>query len=288
MRKRLGLSAMNRHTPSAPLAALGSRLPPQDCFAPLREHVQLDGKTVFHAPHEKRLDVVVSMLADCASLKQINPRLRPQTALAAAWGRDRFADQSTLTRVLDALTPRAVAQLRTAVAQIYRREGQALHHPLVHDLLCLDIDLRGLPAGRRAEASTKGYCSGEKTAVGANSPGSAPRQTRRVWCRWSIPATRPGRPVCAPRSPRRSGCWAGRQRRGDAPCAGSMAGWALRPTATGPSGLGTRGWPQGRAANGRTPRPGPFAGGKSGAPGHAGWRLPPHRGTMIGAPRPRC
>jgi hypothetical protein len=208
MRKRLGLSTMNSHTQYAPLAALGSLLQQQEYFAPLREHVQLDCKTVFHAPHEKLLDVVVSMLADCASLKQINTRLRPETALAAAWGRDRFADQSTITRVLDAFTPRAVAQLRTAVEQIYRREGKALHHPFAHDLLFLDIDLTGLPAGRRAEASTKGYFSGEKTAVGANSPGSVPHTTMKVWCRWSIPATRPVRPVCAPPSSRRSGCWA--------------------------------------------------------------------------------
>jgi len=109
MMKRLGLSAMNSHTQHAPLAALGSFLPQQDFFAPLREHVQLDCKTVVHTPHEKLLDVVVSMLADCPSLKSINMRLRPDTALAAAWGRERVADQSTLTRVLDAFTPAAVA-----------------------------------------------------------------------------------------------------------------------------------------------------------------------------------
>jgi hypothetical protein len=68
----------------APLAALGSRLQQQDFFAPLREHVQLDCKAVFHAPHEKLLDVIVSMLADRASLKQINTRLRPDTALATS------------------------------------------------------------------------------------------------------------------------------------------------------------------------------------------------------------
>jgi hypothetical protein len=180
MIKRLGLSAMKSNTPYAPLAALGSFLQQQDFFAPLREQVQLDCKTVVHTPHEKLLDVVVSMLADCSSLKRVNTRLRPDTALAMAWGRERFADQSTITRVLDAFTPLAVAQLRTAVEQIYQREGQALHHPFAHDLLFLDIDLTGLPAGRHAEASTKGYFSGEKTAGGANSPGSAPRSTMKV------------------------------------------------------------------------------------------------------------
>jgi hypothetical protein len=79
---------------------LGYVLHQADFFAPLREHVQLGGKAILHEPHQKLLDVVVSVLADCASIKQINTRLRPDTALAAAWGRDTFADQSTITRVL--------------------------------------------------------------------------------------------------------------------------------------------------------------------------------------------
>ena len=187
------------------MAALGSRLQQPDCFAPPREHVQVDCQTVFHAPHESRLDVVVSMRADCASLTRINTRLRPETALAAAWGRHRLADQSTMTRGLDTFPPRAVAQRRTAVEPIYRREGQALHHPYAHALLFLASALTGRPAGRRAEARATGYISGGKTAVGAHSPGSAPRSTMKGWCRWSLPAIRPVRPVCTPRSPRRSG-----------------------------------------------------------------------------------
>jgi hypothetical protein len=143
----------------------------RDFFAPLWEHVQLGGKTIYHEPHQKLLDVVVSMLADCSSLKQINTRLRPDTALAAAWGRDVFADQSTISRTLDAFTPATVAQLRTAVERIYVREGHALHHPFDQELLFLDIDLTGLPAGRHAEASTKGYFSGKKTVAGVSSPG---------------------------------------------------------------------------------------------------------------------
>ena len=171
MTKRLGLSAMHRSTQYAPLAALGAFLQPRDFFAPLWEHVQLGEKTIDHEPHQKLLDVVVSMLADCSSLKQINTRLRPDTALAVAWGRDVFADQSTISRTLDAFTPVTVAQLRTAVERIYVREGRALHHPFDQELWFLDIDLTGLPAGRHAEASTKGYFSGKKTVAGVSSPG---------------------------------------------------------------------------------------------------------------------
>jgi hypothetical protein len=87
---QLGLSAMKRHTSYAPLAALGYVLHRCDFFAPLREHVQLGGKTILHEPPQKLLDVVVSVLADCASLKQINTRLRPDTALAAAGRRGGF------------------------------------------------------------------------------------------------------------------------------------------------------------------------------------------------------
>jgi hypothetical protein len=163
MTKRLGLSAMQRSTQYAPLAALGAFLQQRDFFAPLWEHVQLGEKTIYHEPHQKLLDVVVSMLADCSSLKQINTRLRPDT--------DVFADQSTISRTLDAFTPATVAQLRTAVERIYVREGRALHHPFDQELLFLDIDLTGLPAGRHAEASTKGYFSGKKTVAGVNSPG---------------------------------------------------------------------------------------------------------------------
>src|SRR5438874_89501 len=115
MTKRLGLSAMHRSTHYAPLAALGAFLQQRDFFAPLWEHVQLGGKTIDHEPHQRLLDVVVSMLADCSSLKQIHTRLRPDTALAAAWGRDVFADQSTLSRTLGAFPPVTGAQLRTAV-----------------------------------------------------------------------------------------------------------------------------------------------------------------------------
>src|SRR4030095_11222593 len=155
MTKRLGLSAMHRSTQYAPLAPLVAFWQPRDFFAPLWEHVQLGEKTIDHEPHQKLLDVVVSMLADCSSLKKIHTRLRPDTALAAAWGRDVFADQSTLSRTLDALTPVTVAQLRTAVERSYVREGRALHHPFDQALLFLDIDLTGLPAVRHAEATTR-------------------------------------------------------------------------------------------------------------------------------------
>jgi hypothetical protein len=199
MTKRRGISAMKSNTQYAPLAALGYFLRQQDFFAPLREHLDLDCKTVVHEPAQKLLDIVVSILADWASIKQINTRLRAETALAAAWGHTVFAEQSTLSRVLDAFTPLTVAQLRNAVEHIYLRQGYALHHPFDQELLFLDIDLTGLPASRHAEGSTKGYFSGKKIAVDANLLASVPRNIMKAWCPCSIPATKPVRPVSGPR-----------------------------------------------------------------------------------------
>src|SRR2546430_16083084 len=114
MTKRLGLSAMHRSTQYAPLAALGAFLQQRDFFAPLWEHVQLGGKTIYHEPHQKLLGGVDSMLADCSSLKQINSRLRPDTTLSAAGGREVFSDQSSILRSLGGFTPATQAQLWAA------------------------------------------------------------------------------------------------------------------------------------------------------------------------------
>jgi len=287
MTMRLGLSAMKRHTAYAPLAALGYVWPQADVFAPLREPVKLGGKTILHEPYQTWLDVVVSVLADGASLKQINTRLRPDTALAAAWGREGCADQSTITRVLDAFTPLAVAQLRTALEQLYRREGRALHHPFAQALWVLDIALTGLPAGRHAEASTQGYFSGENTVMDANWPASVPRHTMQAWCPESILAPRRARRAYTPPWRPWSACWPCRQPSGAGPSCGAMVALAPMPTSTGPSGPASRCSPQDRAANGRMPSLGLCRSGKNGARGHVGLRRPPRRSALIGVPRPQ-
>jgi hypothetical protein len=83
MTKRLGLSAMQRSTQYAPLAALGAFLQQRDFFAPLWEHVQLSGKTIHHEPHQKLLDVVVSMLADGFVANSAQEVMKGQVPLSA-------------------------------------------------------------------------------------------------------------------------------------------------------------------------------------------------------------
>ncbi len=167
MSKLLGLSEMKSNTQFAPLAALGYYLQKQDFFAPIRDEVQLGIKTVRHEPYQKLIDCVVSILAGCTSISGINTRIRPDTALAKAWGRECFAEQSTIADTLDAFNEETITQLRSAIETIYLKWGQVKNHNFSDEYLILDIDLTGLPASKHAQGSTKGFFSGKKTDTDA-------------------------------------------------------------------------------------------------------------------------
>jgi hypothetical protein len=150
------LTDMPDETCFAPLGVLGYCLTRTQFLAPIWAELKLPLKTVDHSPEAKLLDLVVSILAGCRAIDQVNTRLRPDVALARAWGRERFADQSTLTRTLDAFRAAEVAQLRQGSEVWFRRESRVLRHDFDHDWLWLDIDLTPLPISKHAEDSTKG------------------------------------------------------------------------------------------------------------------------------------
>jgi len=164
-----GLSHMTSNTQFAPLALLGYRLQQRDLLSPLREQLHLEQKMILYTPYDKLLTCLVSLMSGCHAVCQIDTRIRPDTALARAWGLEHFAQQSTVADTLDRFTALTVQQLRAATSCIYVREGQAPRHDYGRDgLLILDIDLTGLPASRHAEGSTKGYFSGKKGGTGGN------------------------------------------------------------------------------------------------------------------------
>ena len=90
-----------------------------------------------------------------------------EMALAQACGWPRFADQSNLSRSMDALTQMNIEQLRAAVSQIWYPHSQTIKHDW-RGYLWLDFDLSGLPCSKRAQASQKGYFSEKKTPPVAN------------------------------------------------------------------------------------------------------------------------
>lgn len=154
------------NTQYAPLAALSAHYQHNQLLAAL-EKVDLRMKTRDFSPVCKLTQVLVSILAGCETLTAFNSQLDGEVGLAAIWGWPRFADQSTLSRTLDALTLMNIAQLRTATTSIWR----SISHTRQHDwrgFLLLDFDLSGLPCSPRAEESQKGYFSGKKTSPDAS------------------------------------------------------------------------------------------------------------------------
>lgn len=168
MATTIRLTKMSQDTSFAPLGVLGYCLTRTAFLAPVFADLTLPIKEVDHSPAAKLMDVLTSILAGCRAISQVNTRLRPDLALARAWERESFAEQSNLARTLDAFSPEHVAQLRQGSEALFRRESQALRHDFARDRLWLDIDLTPLPASKHAEGSTKGKIGGKKTCTDAN------------------------------------------------------------------------------------------------------------------------
>ena len=161
MRIELGLTDDLTNTNYAPLAALSAHYQQNQRLKPL-ERVQIPMRTRDFSPPDKLVQVLLSILAGCETLFAVNSTLKQEQALATIWQWERFVDQSTLSRTLDALTLTNIEQMRAATGAIWRRHSQTHRHDW-RAYLWLDFDLSGLPCGPRAQESQKGYFSGKKT-----------------------------------------------------------------------------------------------------------------------------
>ena len=163
MTTKIRLTSMPEDTNFAPLGVLGYCLTRADFLLPVFADLALPVKEVVYTPAMKLTDVVCSILAGCRAIYQINTRLCPDVALARAWGRERFAEQSTVARTLDAFTDAQVTQLRQGSEALFRHESRTLRHNFAQDWLWLDIDLTPLPISKYAEGSTKGKLGAKNT-----------------------------------------------------------------------------------------------------------------------------
>ena len=154
------------NTQYVPLAALSVHYQQQGMLTGLSQ-VLIPMKERDFSAADKLPQVLLSILSGCTTLSEVNPRLKSELGLTSVWGWERFADQSSLSRTLDALTLMNIEQLQAAVTQMWRAHSLTLAHDW-RGYLWLDFDLSGLPCGKRAQASQKGYFSGEKTPPGAN------------------------------------------------------------------------------------------------------------------------
>jgi hypothetical protein len=153
-------------TAFGPLCALGYLLTKEGILKPLSS-VEIAQKTIKHSPQEKLLDALIGIMAGCKALYETNVRVRPDLPLQRAFGRDRCADQSTISKTLNAFTKETVSELRQAIEAIQRSHCALFSHDYFEgERLLLEVDLTGLRASGKAELSTKGYFSGERNATG--------------------------------------------------------------------------------------------------------------------------
>jgi hypothetical protein len=154
------------NTQFAPVAALMAYYEAQKVLEPLQSVTsgyQNEDFTLAEKPEQ----IFWSILTGCQYISVVNTRLRPERLLAQVKCIDRFAEQSTLSIALNELTQMNLGQLEAAVQQISHRCSRTLHHDW-RGFLLLDFDLSGLPCGKQAEGSKKGFFSGKKTSLDGN------------------------------------------------------------------------------------------------------------------------
>lgn len=166
MRIQIDNQATVYNTKYAPLAVLLAHYKQNQILAGL-EKVSVAMKTREFTPASKLQQVLFSILAGCQYIVEVNSKLKSEQALAQVWGLKRFAEQSTLSSTLDALTQMNSDQIQAAVMAQHRRSSGITGHDW-RGFLWLDFDLSGLPCGKQGERASKGYFSDKKTWLVVN------------------------------------------------------------------------------------------------------------------------
>jgi hypothetical protein len=162
----IGLTKESTNTQYAPLAVICAHYQRHQTLEPLQK-VQIPMRERDFSSGDKLIQVLLSILVGCETLSQVNIRLKSETGLATMWDWPGWADQSTLSRTLDALTLMNLEELRQSISTIWQPDSQVKAHDW-RAFLWLDFDLSGLPCGPQAQASQKGYFSDKKTLLVAS------------------------------------------------------------------------------------------------------------------------
>jgi hypothetical protein len=150
----------------APLAALCAHYQQNHMLEPLAG-VEIPMRERDFDSADKLIQILLSILTGCMTLSEVNSRLKLEFRLADVWGWARFADQSSLSRTLDALTLKNIEQLHSSTTTIWRNHSQIKEHDW-RSYLWLDFDLSGLPCSPQAQESQRGYFSDKKTPLGGS------------------------------------------------------------------------------------------------------------------------
>jgi len=135
-------------------------------FAPVREHVQIQQKTVRYRPIDKLLDALGGILCGAKTIAQNNVTIRTDHAVQRACGRTGCAEQSTIARTLRAWTAENVAQLAQVSWYDLKRYGATPHHRFHDTRWWVEIDLTPMPIGAKAEGSERTWMGRNRSKTG--------------------------------------------------------------------------------------------------------------------------
>ncbi len=154
------------NTQFGPVAALAAYYESQQALEPLQIVTPAVEKSDFPLANQLT-QVWLSILTGCEYVSVVNTRLRPERKLAQVYRMECFAHQSTLSRSVDGLSLTNLGELEQAVRTISHHCSRTRRHDW-RGFLQLDFDLTGLPCGKQAQGSRKGYFSGKKTRLDGN------------------------------------------------------------------------------------------------------------------------
>lgn len=140
----------------ASLCALGWKLSKMGLWSVVEDKVHLPQKTVHYTPASKLKTTFVGMPCGMKGVVEVNKTVRPDGALCRSFG-CAPCDQSVAQDTLSACTEENILQMEDSLSHLFQRHSQAFAHDYDARLQVLDIDLTGMPCGRKAELATKGY-----------------------------------------------------------------------------------------------------------------------------------
>jgi hypothetical protein len=155
-----------RFSARASLGTLGLWMKKKEIWAAVEKEVHIQQKVIKHRPIDKLKDALINILSGGQGIVEVNQRVRTDSGLQRAFGREACAEQSTISQTLNMCSGENVEQLRRAVKAVYRAQGLGYRHNYEEGMQVLDIDMTGLVAGRQAENATKGYFSGRHNRRG--------------------------------------------------------------------------------------------------------------------------
>lgn len=153
------MSPTGKYTSQASLALIGQHFVRLGIWHAVEAQVKIKQKVIQHRPTDKLLDCLINLLAGGVGVVEANTTVRVDEVVQRAFGRQSCAEQSTISRTLNACDMSNVAQLRAAIVAILRQTSQSIQHDYASRPLVLDVDMMGLPTECHGEGVMKGYFS---------------------------------------------------------------------------------------------------------------------------------